>query len=112
MEKNTFKKIITLKNNVDEVIDKFENEFKVQIFDSEFVGFFYELMDITIANEYTPEGVDYINWFLNEKFYDKYNPLKEFDNNNNEIMYDEDSLYDYVEKFRKCKSQSKTIVNN
>lgn len=106
MEKKVFEKIISLKKNVDEVINKFEKEFKIQIYDTEFVESFYELFDITISNEYTTEGVDNINWFLYEKFFNEDEPLKAFDHRQKEIMYDEDSLYEYVEKF------NKKIINN
>jgi len=101
MEKKVFEKIISIKKNVDDVIEKFEKEFKIQIYDSEFIESFYELFDITISNEYTTEGVDNINWFLYEKFYNGNEPLKAYDIVNNEIMYDLDSLYDYVENFNK-----------
>lgn len=100
MKKEIFKKILSLKKEVDEYVDQVEDILKIDIFETKSVDNFYTLFDIAFKNEYTIEGFDWISWFVFEKM-DR-EEIKAYDNDI-EILKNIDELYEYVESNYKLK---------
>lgn len=103
MTRETFTSLL---NEYKEFIDKSNKyyEFGIDLVDSK-LSIAYnvdKMFEIIIKDTYTKEGIDWINWFVYENDFGRYG-LGAYDESDKLICQDVDSLYDYIEQYKKWK---------
>ncbi len=93
MKLENFKRIFELQEINDKFLDNLQNILKMTGEELPPVECFWETMDIIWKNEYTIEGIDWINWFM----FEKSEGLNAY--NNGEIFLESiEELWEYVEE--------------
>lgn len=97
-------------NGFSSIIDKLEqqselisNLYSMNIDLTDFVSAYDEVISTMLKEEYGAEGLDWWNWYCYENRFGK-GSLEAWDENNNKICYDVESLWKFMEDVKKKNS--------